>query len=79
MTEWRVVRRKESWRKAVKTCEKMLNESDAIPEAFVSEADAEWLKMTMYLAAVEEAEKHYEFIVIDRDCALGYSSRSSSE
>ena len=69
----------ESWRKAVKNCEKMLNESEAASEAFVSEADAEWLKMTMYLAAVEEAERNYEFIVVDRDGALGYSSRSSSE
>jgi hypothetical protein len=69
----------ESWRKAVKNCENMLNESEAASEAFVSEADAEWLKMTMYLAAVEEAEKHYEFIVIDRDGAFGYSSQSSSE
>ena len=68
-----------SRREAAKNCEKMLNESEAASEAFVSEADAEWLKMTMYLAAVEEAEKHYEFIVIDRDGAFGYSSQSSSE
>ena len=56
-----------------------MNDSEGTSEAFVSEADAEWLKMTMYLAAVEQAERHYEFIVVERDGAFGYSSQSSSE
>ena len=68
-----------SWREAAKNCEKMLNESEAASEAFVREADAEWMKMTMYFAAVEGAQRHYEFIVVERDGAFGYSSRSPSE
>ena len=68
-----------SWREAAKNCETILSESEAASNAFLSEADAEWRKMTVYFAAVDEAESHYEFIVVERDGAWGNSSRSSSE
>ena len=70
-----------SWRTEAKTCEKLMNESQAVPEDLLSEADAEWSKFTMYLSAVEEAESHYESIHSDCDMQINlrrFSSSSSS-